>query len=236
MTTMGAPCEHGVTMGLVRIAVVSRDRLYCEGLCQILRRDPTFDVVAVDEEHDSKAATGVDIRVVDVSGGVPLTGVASDGQGPHVIAVNAPEDDAWAVDMLGAGVRGILSHACGADELAKAIRVVHEGGLWAPRRWLTTYVQGKARPPRQHVDPEAVHELDALLSRREREVFRHAATGMGNKELADRLAISEATVKSHLTRIYRKVGVTGRAELAAAYHGLRLLTTGGSYDVRRKPH
>ena len=76
-------------MGLVRIAVVSRDRLYCEGLCQILRRDPTLHVVAVDEEHDSKAATGVDIRVVDVSGGVPLTGVASDGQGPHVIAVGS---------------------------------------------------------------------------------------------------------------------------------------------------
>jgi len=223
-------------MGLVRIAVVSRDRLYCEGLCKILRGDPAFHVVVVDEEHEPKAATGVDIRVVDVSGGVSPTGVPADGQGPHVIAVNAPDDEAWAVEMLGAGVRGILSHACGADELAKAIRVVHEGGLWAPRRWLTNYVQGKARGSRHPVDANASHELDTLLSRREREVFRHAATGMGNKELADRLAISEATVKVHLTRIFRKLGVNGRAELAAAYHGLRLQPTGGSYDHRRKPH
>jgi DNA-binding CsgD family transcriptional regulator len=53
-----------------------------------------------------------------------------------------------------------------------------------------------------------------------REVFQHAATGKGNKELAVALAVSEATVKVHLTRIFQKLGLRGRAELAAAYHGL----------------
>src|SRR5262245_123254 len=224
-------------MGPVRIAVVSRDRLFCEGLCHMRRSDPAFSAVAVDGENNQSGVIDVDIRVVDVQGGVSLSsGLAADGSGPPVIAVNAPEDDAWAVEALGMGVRGILPRACGADELAKAIRAVHEGGLWAPRAWLSTYVKGRAGTPRPHVDPHAVHELDALLSRREREVFRYAATGMGNKELADRLAISEATVKVHLTRIFRKLGVSGRAELAAAYHGLRLQTVGRSYDVRRKPH
>jgi DNA-binding NarL/FixJ family response regulator len=62
--------------------------------------------------------------------------------------------------------------------------------------------------------------LEHRLSTRETEVFRHAATGVGNKELADRLAISQATVKVHLTHIFQKLGVQSRAELAAAYHGL----------------
>ena len=60
--------------------------------------------------------------------------------------------------------------------------------------------------------------MDTRLSRREREVLRHAATGVGNKELAHRLSISEATVKVHLTHIFQKLGVPGRAALAAAYH------------------
>jgi len=51
-------------------------------------------------------------------------------------------------------------------------------------------------------------------------VLRHAAAGLANKELADRLAISEATVKAHLTRIFQKVGCHSRAELAAAFHGI----------------
>jgi len=57
------------------------------------------------------------------------------------------------------------------------------------------------------------------LSRREREIFRHAASGLANKELATQFAIEEATVKAHLTRIFQKLGVRGRAELAAVYHG-----------------
>jgi DNA-binding NarL/FixJ family response regulator len=89
--------------------------------------------------------------------------------------------------------------------------------LWAARRWLNAYVQKMSR-----VDSSTETDLARRLSRREREVFRYAATGMANKELAQRLAISEATVKVHLTRIFQKLGVSGRAELAAAYHGLRV--------------
>jgi len=67
--------------------------------------------------------------------------------------------------------------------------------------------------------------LEHQLSSREREVFRHAATGLSNKELADRLAISRATVKAHLTQIFQKLGVNGRAQLAAVYHGVVKPTT-----------
>ena len=62
--------------------------------------------------------------------------------------------------------------------------------------------------------------LDRQLSRREREIFRQAASGLANKEVASRLAIGEATVKAHLTHIFQKLGVRGRAELAALYHGV----------------
>ena len=66
----------------------------------------------------------------------------------------------------------------------------------------------------------AGESLVGRLSKRESEIFRHAAAGLSNKELADRLAISQATVKAHLTRIFQKLGLRRRTGLAAAYHGL----------------
>ena len=100
--------------------------------------------------------------------------------------------------------------------------MVQAGGVWAPRpghgrmhREAHAHA-GRRAPQRPRLRPPA--ELA-----REREVFRHAATGLSNKEMADRLDISRATVKAHLTQIFQKLGVSGRAQLAAVYHGLAVL-------------
>ncbi|HEU4926397.1 MAG TPA: response regulator transcription factor, partial [Vicinamibacterales bacterium] len=170
---------------------------------------------------DQPASDGrVDICLLDArTRSVRGDAGSRDGR-PYLIVVNAPDDDEWAVDMLGIGVRGILSRDSSGEDLIKAIHVVHEGGLWARRRWLDACVH-RAAASRRPLDRQSSFRLDGRLSNREREVFRHAATGAGNKELATLLSISEATVKAHLTRIFQKLGVSGRAELAAAYHGLR---------------
>jgi two-component system, NarL family, nitrate/nitrite response regulator NarL len=118
---------------------------------------------------------------------------------------------------LKAGARGILTKTSRGEDLVRAIHVVAEGGIWARRRWLSASLQAVISS--RHTSALPWH-LDALLSKREREVFHYAAMGMANKALADRLAISEATVKVHLTHIFQKLGVSGRAALAAAYHGL----------------
>jgi DNA-binding NarL/FixJ family response regulator len=213
-------------MGAVRIAVVNDDRLFCDGLFQILSGDSSF-IVTVYGETEVRSLGDVDVRIVDARSNAALAAVATPGGGlrPHVIVVNAPNDDDWAADALSMGVRGILSRDSGADDLLKAIRVVHEGGIWARRRWLNTYVQRVTGTSRPHIDVCTGFALGENLSKREREVFRHAATGVGNKELANLLSISEATVKVHMTRIFQKLGVNGRAELVAAYHGLRTLVS-----------
>jgi DNA-binding NarL/FixJ family response regulator len=209
-------------MGLVRIALVSDDRLFLEGVAQILSRDGLFTVSVSDSLTDLNRV--VDIRVIDAGSNEAVAPDTREDRGapPFVVVVNAPDDAVWAADALGKGVRGILTRASGADDLVSAIHVVHQGGIWARRRWLTAYVQRATQRPDRAADLKAPPALDARLSKREREVFRHAATGLCNKELAQRLSISEATVKAHLTRIFQKVGVSGRAELAAAYHGLRV--------------
>ena len=218
-------------MDAIRVAIVAESRLFYDGLCQILRSDSSL-LIARDDGAVNDA--DADVRLIDAR--APSTAESLEdvrlraNAPPYTIVVNAPETDAWAAEALSAGVRGLLSSDATATELLRAIHVVHDGGIWARRRWLVAYVQCATDRRRGPVVMKARPSLDARLSKREREVFRHAATGAGNKELAARLAISEATVKVHMTRIFQKLGLHGRAELAAAYHGLRV---GGDDVVRR---
>lgn len=210
-------------MPSVRIAVLSDNRLFSEGLVRIIGAETSFIVVGHDEGPLLRPAPREprpDILLVDsrMEGALGLCAALKRDAGPAVILVGAPDGDDWAQEALGAGARGILTRDAGAEHLVKAVRVVHEGEIWAPRRVMAACMEHLAGAPVKRraggTSPEQ------RLSRREREVFRQAATGIGNKELAERLAISEATVKVHLTRIFQKLGLRGRAELAAAYHGL----------------
>ena len=218
----------GYGMGAIRVAIVGDDRLFRDGLQQILGTDPSF---LVTDDKESVSIANVDVTLVDArSDHLIAENTIPTGGRPHVVVVNVPDDDAWAADALSAGVRGILERSDGAADLLKAIRVVHDGGIWARRRWLIACVKRAVYTRHEPTPAGMPSTLDQRLSKREREVFRHAATGAANKELADRLAISEATVKAHMTRIFQKLGVTGRAELAATYYGLR---TPESTVVRR---
>ena len=203
------------------LAILGDDRMYCDGLVGFLIQRSEFAVhVYCPAAHASLAHLGHehDMVVVDarqsttwpVSRPIPDPAV--------VLFVGAPDDDAWATAALRAGARGVLTQTSGREDLLKAIDVVRAGGIWARRRWLNACLQSMVGTSRHQIAAQA--SLDTRLSRRERDVLVLAATGMGNKELADRLSISEATVKVHLTHIFQKLGVPGRAALAASYHHL----------------
>jgi DNA-binding NarL/FixJ family response regulator len=205
----------------ISIAVVSDDRLLSDTLVEFLSAQP--DLVAApcaSTLHASlvSATRAFDIALVDARNYTTVAVGAAVPDHPLVIFVGASEDDAWAAAALSAGARGILTRAASRDHLVGAIRVVHGGGIWARRRWLNQCILRIVGASKRRLAAQDV--VDTRLSRREREVLRHAATGVCNKVLADRLSISEATVKVHLGRIFQKLGVTGRAALAAAYHDL----------------
>jgi DNA-binding NarL/FixJ family response regulator len=125
------------------------------------------------------------------------------------------------LDALSAGARGILYRRATAEEVLKAIHVVIAGDVWAPRDLLAAVWL-------RHVNASVVTRratealLEERLTLREREVLRCTASGLGNKEVAAQLSISEATVKVHLTHIFRKLGLRSRGELAAACNGIAL--------------
>lgn len=197
----------------MRIAILSDDRLFSEGLQRLLVAESSFIVV----RDDQRAA---ELLLIDSRmDGALAQCKALIGHGrPRVILIGAPDDDNWAFEGLRAGARGILTKNSGSEEVIRAIRAVHDGEIWARRRVTAAWIDQLAGTAVLRRAGEAI--LEHRLSIREREVFRHAASGLGNKELADRLDISEATVKAHLSHIFQKLGVHGRAELAAAFHGI----------------
>jgi len=209
-------------MVVIRTAVISDDRLLREGLVRILSKEPSCSVVG---QHDRPTFEAVlraghpRVLLLDsrMEGALGFCAALKREGGPAVILMAADEDEGFAMRALDAGARGMLAKTATPAELVKAIRVVSEGEIWARRHIIATRMERLAVNGSKRPGESLAQEL---LSGREREVLLHAATGLSNKELAGRLAISEGTVKAHLTRIFQKLGVRGRAELAAAYHGI----------------
>jgi DNA-binding NarL/FixJ family response regulator len=205
----------------VRIALLSDDRLFCDGVAGILRTDEAFEVVIYDSLAILEAAKPeirAAVLLIDsrIDGAMTLVGAGRFAAATMLIA--APNDAAWCREALCAGASGVLPKNAGAGALLSAVRTVADGSVWAPRRVMADSIRHLVTASVSRRAGAAT--LDRKLSRREREIFRQAASGLANKELASRLAIGEATVKAHLTRIFQKLGVRGRAELAAVYHGV----------------
>jgi DNA-binding NarL/FixJ family response regulator len=205
----------------VRIILLSDDRLFCDGIARILHTDDVLDVAVYDTLANLEAAgpaARADVLLLDsrIEGAITIAGGGRFASASLLIA--APNDSGWCREALCAGISGVLPKNAGEDTLLQAVRAIADGSIWAPRRVMAECIRHLVTTTVSRRDGAAM--LDRKLSRRERDVFRHAASGLGNKELAARLAIGEATVKAHLTRIFQKLGVRGRAELAAVYHGV----------------
>jgi len=207
----------------LRVSVIVQDRDLCLRAVDAIGVEPAisiFGFASLAAARRSFRHAPPDVVIVDhrMPGALAICADLS-ALGTTVVFVAVADDADTVVDALAAGARGVLFETQRLAELPRIIRRVHLGDVWAPRRyvvaaWIKLRNAIDARPVND-AEPEIVR----LLSQREREVLRHAAAGLGNKEVATRLSISEATVKVHLTHIFQKLGLRGRGELAAAYFG-----------------
>jgi len=120
-----------------------------------------------------------------------------------------------------AGVRGLVSKKAAPDTLIRAIEKVHAGEVWLPRALIASVLGDIATANRQGHN-RIVHTGIQSLTRRELEIIGLISDGLTNRQMADRLFISETTVRHHLTSIFAKLGVPDRLKLVVyAYrHGL----------------
>jgi len=120
------------------------------------------------------------------------------------------------VEAIRLGVWGIVLKEMAPRMLMECVRKVHAGEKWLEQQSVTRAIE------RMQKRESEIDRLTRLLTPRELEIVRLASEGLRNKEIGERLSITEGTVKIHLHNIYEKLGVTGRSQLIlyATKHGL----------------
>jgi len=214
----------------IRVVVADDQTLVREGLVTLLRLTPGIDVVgtAGDGAEAVRVAesTRPDIVLMDLrmprTDGVEATRrIAASLPETRVIVLTTYADDASVFAALEAGARGYLTKDADAAEIARAIRTVHAGeALLDPsvqRRLLDSLT---ARAPATM--PAAPPAYPDGLTQREVDVLQCIAEGLSNQEIAAKLSISEATVKTHINNIFSKAELRdrGQAVVYAFRHGL----------------
>ncbi|HEX2084251.1 MAG TPA: response regulator transcription factor [Solirubrobacteraceae bacterium] len=213
---------------MIRVLVADDQALVRSGLSAIL--DAQDDIEVVGEADDGDAAVErarelePDVVVMDIR--MPrMDGIEATRhlQGARVLILTTFDLDEYVYGALKAGAAGFVLKDTPPERLAAAVRAVASGDqLFAPevtRRLVESYV---ARP--MPAEPETLDELTP----REREVVLLVAKGLSNQEVGERLFLSEATVKTHLTSILRKLGLRDRTQLVVLAYERGLVTPGAA--------
>ncbi|GII55015.1 DNA-binding response regulator [Planotetraspora thailandica] len=209
---------------MTRVLVADDQTVVREGLVLLLGLIPGVEVVGT--AADGEAAVRLvaehrpDVVLMDLRmprmDGVEATRRIREGfPSVQVVVLTTYADDESVFSALRAGARGFLTKSAGAEEIAQAIAVVHEGDAQldpsVQRRLLESMTAAPPPKPRP-----------TGLTSREADVLRLIAGGRSNAEIAGELFISEATVKTHINNLFAKTGVRDRAQAVryAFEHGL----------------
>jgi DNA-binding NarL/FixJ family response regulator len=200
----------------IRILIVDDHVLFREGLAGMLAGEPDFEVIGlsggVDDALQQIAASTPDVVILDIDlpgrRGGELLEVLPPDCGSKVLLVTAVAD-AWEVaGLLKLRARGAFSKTSDCRSLAQAIRTVSSGSLYLDQFFLSALIAA--------VEASKTPEADDTFTDRERQILEHVCAGLGNKEIADRLMITEASVKAGLQRLFAKFNVRSRAQLVAS--------------------
>ena len=161
------------------------------------------EVLALAARHDPDVVL-MDLRMPRVDGIEAIRRLAERGERPRTIALTTYADDASVLGALRAGARGYLTKDAGAEQIRAAVEAVARG-------------EAALDPAVQHhvlaaLTEPAAAELPDGLTPREAEVLALIAEGLTNNEIAERLVVSAATVKTHVNHIFAKAGVRDRAQ------------------------
>src|SRR5271165_5700372 len=227
-STGGLPQGVGTRGSKIRIVVADDHPIFRDGLCKLLALEEDFEVVA--QAQDGRQVLDVlqqfapdilllDLKMPGLDGLATLQRLQAAKNKTRVIVLTASDDKNEFVQAMKLGTSGIVLKQTATDLLIKSIRKVHAGEIWLDSHTtaavIRTFVAAEEAPVPQGIPQAATRERErSPLSQREREIVALVAQGFKNKEMAEKMFISEQTVKNHLHNIFDKLGVSDRLELA----------------------
>jgi DNA-binding NarL/FixJ family response regulator len=210
----------------IRVLVADDQEIVRAGYTALLNTQP--DIIVVGSAANGADAVRLcreqqpdvvlmDVRMPTMDGVEATRQLAAEhgGAGPRVLVLTTFDLDQHVYDALNAGASGFLLKDVTAERLFDAVRVIAAGeALLAPtvtRRLIGEFARLRPRQPQQP-------DLLGMLTPRETEVLRLVAEGLSNLEIAERLVVSDETIKTHVSRILAKLGLRDRAQaVVAAY-------------------
>ena len=205
---------------LIRIAVVETDPLRLVGFRSLFDSESGFELIA---ESVCDFATLADIDVVLLGNcnsqnlSDLMATLKASRPGLRIIVTGSGMDEETILKVIASGAKGYLDKAASPAEFVQAVQVVNQGSVWAPRRVLSTFIEccssasGRILPTGREA-----------FTDREKQVLDMLVVGRANKEIGSALGIEERTVKAHVAKLMRKVGVPNRIALSihAVTHSL----------------
>ncbi len=197
---------------LIRIAVVESDPLRFVGFRALFDSEPDFELVSA-SLPDISVMQDIDLVLLGNRNGQNLFDVMASLKASRpdlrIIVTGAGMDEETILKAIAAGSKGYVDEAASASEFVQALRIVHQGSVWAPRRVLSLFIERVSASPGRIFPAGRVTFTD-----REKEVLEMLVAGRSNKEIGSALGIEERTVKAHVAKLMRKVGVQNRIALS----------------------
>src|SRR6202795_4548017 len=228
-----SPEAREIRKGTVRLVIADDHPIVRDGLKKLLLLEDDFDVVG--EASDGREVLDkvreldpdvllLDLRMPNLDGLGALQALQQVNQRPRVIVLTASEDKNEFVQAMKLGCSGIVLKQTAPDLIVKSIRKVHGGEIWLDSHTTAAVMRQFSAPGEIGASGSGKSRERSPLSQREREIVQLVAQGYKNKEMAEKMFISEQTVKNHLHNIFDKLGVSDRLELAlyAIHKGLHL--------------
>jgi DNA-binding NarL/FixJ family response regulator len=218
---------------VIRVLVADDQTLVRAGFRAILEVQDDLEVVGEAEDGDEAVALArelrpdvvlMDIRMPNVDGIEATRRLIRDGDAPRILMLTTFDLDEYVYEAMKAGASGFLLKDAPRDQLVGAVRTVAAGDALLAPALVRRLIEDFVRRPAPGAGPPA--ELDDLTER-EREVLTLIARGLANAEIAARLFVSEATVRTHVTHILAKLGLRDRVQAVVLAYETGLVQPGG---------
>jgi DNA-binding NarL/FixJ family response regulator len=197
---------------VIRIAVVESDPLRLVGFRALFDAEPEFELISA-ALPEIRVLEGIDLILLGNRSGQQLFDVMASLKATRpdlkIIVTGSGIDEETILRAIASGAKGYVDEAAPPSEFARAMRVVHQGSVWAPRRVLSMFIERVSSAPGRIFPTGRVTFTD-----REKEVLEMLVAGRSNKEIGAQLGIEERTVKAHVAKLMRKVGVQNRIALS----------------------
>ena len=197
---------------LIRLAVVESDPLRFVGFRALFDTESDFELVSA-TLPDISSLQGIDLVLLGNRAGQNLFDIMASLKATRpdlrIIVTGSGMDEETILKAIASGAKGYVDEAATPTEFVQAIRIVNQGSVWAPRRVLSMFIERVTSSPGRIFPAGRVTFTD-----REKEVLEMLVAGRSNKEIGSALGIEERTVKAHVAKLMRKVGVQNRIALS----------------------